>query len=71
VNAKPRLVPIAGFSDPGSADEAWAALEEAGIPASVVTDPAQFGAPEVTRVYVELPNVEAAQAVIAASMEGE
>jgi hypothetical protein len=62
---------VAAFPDPASADEAWAALEEAGIPASVVTDPAQFGSPEIARVYVEAPNVEAAQAVVAASMRSE
>ena len=60
-----RLVPIAEFDQPASADAAWVRLEEAGIPASVVTDKALFGSPEVTRLYVESPNVEAAQQAIA------
>jgi hypothetical protein len=60
-----RLVPIAAFADPTTADAAWAALEEAGIPASVVTDPAMFGSPSVTRVYVAQINVAAAQRVVA------
>jgi hypothetical protein len=59
-----RLVPIAEFRDPATADDAWVRLEEAGIAASVVTDPAQFGGPEVTRVYVETANVAQAQALI-------
>lgn len=62
---KDRLVPIAEFARPEAADDAWSRLEEAGIPASVVTDKALFGSPEVTRLYVETPNVEAAQALIA------
>jgi len=64
VSGDDRLVPIAEFADPSRADEAWARLEDAGIPASVVTDAAMFGAAEVTRVYTEKPNVERAQALI-------
>lgn len=60
-----RLTPIAEFDDPAVADEAWALLEEAGIPASVVTDPSAFGSPEITRVYVARIDVERAQAVVA------
>lgn len=59
-----RLVPIAEFANAAGADEAWARLEHAGIPASVVTDVAMFGAPAVTRLYTEEPNVERAQALI-------
>ena len=59
-----RLVPIAEFADPAAADTAWGRVEDAGIAASVVTDPAQFGAAEVTRLYVEAPNVRAAQELI-------
>lgn len=70
MSRKPRLVPIAEYSDVDSADEAWAELEEAGIPASVVTDPAQLGSPTVTRVYVESPNVDAARAVVAELLDG-
>ncbi len=52
-----------------TADEAWARLDDDGIPASVVTDAAVLGNPEVTRVYVESPNVERAQALIADLVE--
>jgi hypothetical protein len=60
-----RLTPIAEFDDPTRADEAWALLEEAGIPSSVVTDPSTFGSPDVTRIYVARIDVERAQSVIA------
>ena len=60
-----RLVPIAEFKDPASADEAWAVLEEADIAGSVVTDPAAFGSPEVTRVYVARIDADKAQKLIA------
>ena len=65
LRGKDRLVPIAEFADVATADEAWARLDDDGIPASVVTDAAVLGNPEVTRVYVESPNVERAQALIA------
>jgi hypothetical protein len=61
---KDRLVPIAEFADPAIADTAWARLDDAGIPASVVTDVALLGGPEVTRLYVESSNASAAQALI-------
>jgi hypothetical protein len=60
-----RLVPVAEFRDRASAEEAWAALDEAGIPASVVTDPASLGSSPVTRVYVARISAEEAQRVIA------
>ena len=60
-----RLVPIAEFADTKAADEAWAVLDDAGIPASVVTDPASFGSPETTRIYVARIDVERAQGLIA------
>ncbi len=60
-----RLTPIAEFSDVAPADEAWAILDDADIPASVVTDPAAFGSPEVTRIYVTRIDVQRAQALIA------
>ncbi len=62
---KPRLVPIAEFADRATAEVAWAQLEEAGIPATIETDPAMLGGPVVTRVFVETPNVPAAQRLIA------
>lgn len=58
-------MPIAEFADPATADEAWVRLEDAGIPAGVVTDPAVLGATSTTRVYVASRHVEAAQQLIA------
>lgn len=62
---RPRLVPIAELAERTRAEAAWARLEEAGIPANVETDPAMLGGPVVTRVFVEAPNVEEAQRLIA------
>jgi len=59
-----RLVPIAEFAEPAGADEAWAMLDDEGIPASVVTDRAFLGAPDVTRLYVEASNVARAQSIV-------
>lgn len=60
-----RLVPVAEFADSAAADEAWALLDDADVPASVVTDPASLGSPEVTRVYVARIDVDRAQRLIA------
>lgn len=60
-----RLVPVAAFADPDLADEAWSALDDAGIPASVVTEPVTFGSAPVTRVYVARIHTEDAQRAIA------
>jgi hypothetical protein len=60
-----RLVPIAEFNDAAPADEAWTVLDEAGLAASVVTDPASLGSPEVTRIYVARIDVDEAQRLIA------
>jgi hypothetical protein len=68
---KDRLVPIAEFADPVVADTAWARLDDAGIPASVITDAAMLGGPQVTRVYVESPNVDVAQQLIADLVGGD
>ncbi|MDJ0664139.1 MAG: hypothetical protein QNJ75_06235 [Acidimicrobiia bacterium] len=62
---KDKLVPIAEFDDRTVAEEAWGVLEEAGIPANVLTEPGPFGAPVVHRIEVERPNVSAAQPLIA------
>jgi hypothetical protein len=62
---KPRLVPIAELADRAVAETAWVRLEEAGIPATVESDPAMLGGPVVTRVFVEAPNVPAAQRLVA------
>ena len=60
-----RLVPVAEFGQRDRADEAWLALDEAGIPASVVTEPASLGAVPVTRVYVATIQADEAQRIIA------
>ena len=62
---KDKLVPIAEFGERSAAEEAWAVLEAAAIPANVLTDPGPFGAPVIHRIEVELPNVATAQALIA------
>ncbi|MDJ0952093.1 MAG: hypothetical protein QNJ81_00310 [Acidimicrobiia bacterium] len=62
---KDKLVPIAEFADRSIAEEAWGLLEDAEIPANVLTEPGPFGAPVVHRVEVERPNVAAAQALVA------
>ena len=62
---KDKLVPIAEFADRGAAEEAWGLLEDAAIPANVLTEPGTFGTPVVHRIEVESPNVASAQALIA------
>jgi len=62
---KDKLVRIAEFDDRDVAEEAWAVLEQAEIPANVLTEPGTFGTPVLHRVEVERPNVPTAQALIA------
>ena len=62
---KDKLVPIAEFAERDMAEEAWGLLEDAEIPANVLTEPGTFGSPIVHRVEVERPNVATAQALIA------
>lgn len=62
---KDKLVPIAEFKDRFIAEEAWGLLEDADIPANVLTEPGTFGTPVVHRIEVESPNVSSAQALIA------
>ena len=62
---KDKLVPIAEFAERSDAEEAWGLLEDAAIPANVLTEPGTFGTPVVHRVEVERPNVPTAQALIA------
>lgn len=68
---KDKLVPIAEFVDRAVAEQAWGLLEDAEIPANVLTDPGTFGTPVVHRVEVERPNVASAQALIAHLVVGE
>ncbi|MDX2344772.1 MAG: hypothetical protein QNL12_14090 [Acidimicrobiia bacterium] len=62
---KDKLVPIAEFADRAIAEDAWAVLEEAEIPANVLTEPGAFGTPVLHRIEVERANVPTAQALIA------
>jgi hypothetical protein len=62
---KDKLVAIAEFPDRDVAEEAWTVLEQAGIPANVLTEPGTFGGPIVHRVEVERPNVATGQLMIA------
>ena len=62
---KDKLVPIAEFKERLVAEEAWGLLEDAEIPANVLTEPGTFGTPVVHRIEVESPNVPSAQALIA------
>lgn len=62
---KDRLVPIAEFADRSVAEEAWALLEDAAIPANVLTEPGTFGTKVLHRIEVERPNLATAQALIA------
>jgi len=59
-----KLASAAEFADRSRAEEAWALLAAAGIPAAVVTDPAPFGGAAVTRVEVARGDVDAAQRLI-------
>lgn len=62
---KDKLVPVVEFADRAPAEEAWGLLEDAGIPANVLTEPGTFGTPVVHRIEVERPNVTTAQALLA------
>ncbi len=62
---KDKLIPIAEFGDRSAAEEAWGLLEDAEIPANVLTEPGVFGTAVLHRIEVERPNVPTAQALIA------
>ncbi len=63
--AKPDdLVAAALFTDRDLADEAWGRLLEAGIPASVITEPGMVGAYRLD-VMVERRDLDRAQHLIA------
>ncbi|MDJ0923669.1 MAG: hypothetical protein QNJ77_03825 [Acidimicrobiia bacterium] len=68
---KDKLVPIAEFIGRDVAEQAWGLLEDAGIPANVLTEPGTFGTPVIHRIEVERPNVTAAQTLIAHLVLGE
>ncbi|MEA3502595.1 MAG: hypothetical protein U9R47_07455 [Actinomycetota bacterium] len=58
------LVAAALFADRDVADEAWGRLFEAGIPASVITEPGMVGAYRLN-VMVERKDLDEAQRLIA------
>lgn len=60
-----KLVSIAEFADREVAETAWGLLEEAEIPANVLTEPGTLGSPVLHRVEVERSNVATAQLLIA------
>ena len=62
---KDKLVPVAEFVSRDAAEQAWGLLEDAEIPANVLTEPGTFGTPVLHRIEVERPNVASAQALIA------
>ena len=60
-----RLVPVAEFPDASTADDGWAALDESGLAASVVGEPATFGGREVYRIFVAAIDADRAQQILA------
>ncbi len=57
-------VSAASFTDRDKADEAWGVLTEAGMPASVITDPGILGKYELS-VMVQRDDLEKAQRLLA------
>ena len=69
--ARPKtLVAAAEFDDRSQAEEAWALLSDAGIPANVETDPGPLGRRVVTRVYVHRRDLDEAQRVLTPYVTG-
>jgi hypothetical protein len=56
------------FTDRETADSAWAALSEAGIPSAVITDPGLLGKYELY-LMVERDDLERAQKVLSTFFE--
>ncbi len=63
------LVPVAEFAVRELAEDTWAMLSDAGIPASVVRDPGALGTTPVTRVLVARRDAAEAQRLIAESVD--
>ncbi len=61
----PKLRPAAQFSDRSVADEAWAALMEEGVPATIEHTPRTLGQGGFTRVYVPEEELSRAQGLLA------
>ena len=60
-----QLVPVVEFATVEESERVWSALEEAGIPSSVVTDPEVLGQVSISRVWVERFNLDAARDLVA------
>ena len=64
-----KQISAAVFTDVDMADEAWALLVGADVPAAVITDPGTFGTPFTVSVMVERENLAKAQEVLAPFMK--
>lgn len=62
-------ISAAMFDEREPAEEAWALLNDAGIPSAVITDPGPFGAPFRVHVMVDREDLDDAQRVIAPVVE--
>lgn len=58
-------ISAAMFDDRDAAEQAWALLNDAGIPSAVITDPGPFGAPYRVHVMVDRDDLDRAQEIIA------
>lgn len=63
-------VSAALFTDREKADEAWAVLNDSGIPAAVITDPGILGKYELM-LMVDRSDLERAQALLAEAMDDD
>ena len=61
-------IAAAVFRDTDTADEAWALLVDADIPAAVITEPGTFGVEYSVSVMVERDRLDEAQRVLAPFM---
>ncbi len=68
---RPRLVSVLELADRDAVEEAWARLQDAGIPAFVDGDPGLLGGAVVTRLLVEATHVDQSQRLIADIVRGE
>ena len=62
-------ISAAMFDEREPAEEAWALLNDVGIPSAVITDPGPFGAPFRVHVMVDRKDLDDAQRVIAPIVE--
>lgn len=64
-------ISAAMFADREPAEQAWSLLNDAGIPAAVITDPGPFGAPYRVHVMVDRADLDEAQRIIAPLVRGD